>query len=99
MTNTSFSSGFGAGTNLGTVRTMRDRTEIMKKDQEMQQRQMQRQTLDAAIEAASKQTSQLVKDLSPVIFTAEGEEKQAAIKSLRSGRVVIFDSTYRRSKS
>jgi len=93
MTNTSFSSGFGAGTNLGTVRTMRDRTEIMKKDQEMQQRQMQRQTLDAAIEAASKQTSQLVKDLSPVIFTAEGEEKQAAIKSLRSGRGVIFDST------
>jgi len=93
MTNTSFSSGFGAGTNLGAVRTMRDRTEIMKKNQEMQQRQMQRQTLDTAIEAAAKQTSQLVKDLSPVIFTAEGEEKQNAIKSLKAGRGVIFDST------
>jgi len=93
MTNTSFSSGFGAGVSLGSVRTMRDRTELMKKSQEDQQRQIHRQSLESAIEQASNQTAQLVKDLTPVIFTAEGEEKQNAIKSLKVGRGAIFDST------
>ena len=83
-----FSSGFNAG--AGAI-TNRRRMDLLEKQNQQEQRELQRKKLDEAFESGIAEIANQVKTLTPVIYSSDGKGKADAEIALRKGRSVIFD--------
>ena len=89
MTNTSFSSGLGAGLGIGALQDQRQRTELLQQQNQQQQQQLLRQDFLKNVETNLKTVADLNKNSTPAIFT---EGQLETVKNMGNDARMAYDS-------